>query len=69
MKDVNSDAASSPVAPFPMGIDAHWETEHRPVWNAREGAAEEQELVYEVSWIEERGMWRRFLRSRSKVQN
>jgi hypothetical protein len=29
----------------------------------------ERELVYEISWIAELGVWRRFLRSQRKVQN
>ena len=57
-----------PVA-FPTGLDVHWETEKRVVWNERERATEEQELIYEVSWICELGFWRRFLKSRRKVQN
>lgn len=57
-----------PVA-FPMGFDVHWETQKRVVWNERERATEEQELIYEVSWICELGSWRRFLKSRRKVRN
>ena len=58
----------TPVA-FPTGLDVHWETENRVVWNEREGITEKQELVYEVSWICELGTWRRFLRSRRRVEN
>ena len=64
-----SHAIAAPPAVFPEGVDAHLETENRLVWNAQEGAAEQQELVYEVSWIAELGVWRRFLRFRRKVQN
>lgn len=64
---IASDTASDPVVPFPVGIYVHWETERLPVWNARERMEEEQELVYEVSWIEELGAWRRFLTSQRKV--
>ena len=46
-----------------QGIDLHYETEHRLVWNERERANEERELVYEVSWIPELNTWRRFLRA------
>jgi len=60
--------ASIPLA-FPTGVDVHWETERRTLWNERECLTEEQELVYEVSWISELGAWRRFLRSRRKVHN
>jgi hypothetical protein len=54
------------VAVLPASVDAHWETQHRLVWNEQEYAAEE-ELVYEVTWIPELGAWRRFLRSRRKM--
>jgi hypothetical protein len=37
---------NSPAAVFPAGLDIHWETETRAVWNGQEHAAEEQELVY-----------------------
>ena len=56
------------LAIFSTGIDAHWETEIRTVWNARESTAEEHELVYEISWISELGAWRRFLRSERQVK-
>lgn len=55
------------LAVFTTRIAAHWETEIRTVWNAREFTAEEHELVYEISWISELGAWRRFLRSERKV--
>ena len=55
------------TAPFPERTDVHWETTNLQVWNAREGAAEQHELVYEVSWVDELGTWRRFLTSRRKV--
>jgi hypothetical protein len=50
-----------------QGIDLHYETENRLVWNERERGNEERELLYEISWIPELNTWRRFLRSqRSK---
>ena len=52
---------------FPGVSQAHWETENRIVWNERERANEPHELVYEISWISELGVWRRFLRSRRKL--
>ncbi|HUL15124.1 MAG TPA: hypothetical protein VLV88_03950 [Terriglobales bacterium] len=55
------------MAPFPEGSEAHFETANLEVWNSQEGSAEHQELIYEVSWIEELGMWRGFLKSRRKV--
>lgn len=59
---------STDLLAFPAGLDVHWETEKRVVWNERERVNEEEELVYEVSWICEIGVWRRFLKSRRKVQ-
>ena len=58
--------ATVACAPFPERTDVHWETTNLQVWNA-EGTAEQQELVYEVSWIKELGMWRRFLAPQLKV--
>lgn len=55
-------------AAFPAGLDVRWETDSWVMWNEQERAAEKQELIYEVSWIREIGTWRRFLRSRRKVQ-
>ena len=50
-----------------VGIDLHYETENRLMWNERERRNEERELVYEISWIPELSTWRRFLRAqRSK---
>lgn len=59
---------AAPVAIFPERVDVHWETESRLMWNEQERITEEQELIYEVSWIPELGVWRRFLRSRKKTQ-
>ena len=67
MIDVLSGYGASPL-PFPSGVDVHWETENRVLWNEQERSAEEQELIYEVSWIPELGVWRRFLRSRRRRQ-
>ncbi len=61
--------AAAEWAPFPERTDVHWEATNLQVWNAREGTAEQQELVYEVSWIKELGTWRRFLTSRRKVRS
>ena len=53
------------AASFPKGAaDTHWITENRVLWNQEHHKAEECELVYEVSWVPELSMWRRFLRSR-----
>jgi len=58
-----------PVPAFPAAVEARWETENRTVWNEQEHASEERELVYEISWIAEIGVWRRFLRSQRKARN
>ena len=55
------------VAAFPGAADVHWETQIRETWNDQECAVERQELIYEVSWIPELGVWRRFLRSLRKA--
>lgn len=65
--EAHSHSTAACVALFPERTDVHWETTNLPVWNALEGTAEQQELVYEVSWIKELGTWRRFLMSRRKV--
>lgn len=67
--EVPSEASAAYMAAFPERMDTHFETTNLPVSNPREGKVEEQELVYEVSWVEELGMWRRFLTSRRIVQN
>ena len=65
--EVHSHSTAACIAPFPERTDVHWETKNLLIWNAREGTAEQQELVYEVSWIKELGIWRQFLTSRRKV--
>jgi hypothetical protein len=52
-----------------VAVNAHWETENRTVWNERQHASEEHELVYEISWIPELGAWRRFLRSQRNLKS
>ncbi len=47
----------------------HWETQRRMVWNEREHTSEEREMVYEISWVAEIGLWRSFLRSQPKVKS
>jgi hypothetical protein len=56
------------AVPFPERTDVRWETTNLQVWNAREGTAEQHELVYEISWVTELGTWRRFLTSWRKVK-
>ena len=71
--DLMSAMATSTTFPsvqvFPVGSDDHWETQNRTAWNELQHASEERELVYEISWIAELGVWRRFLRSQRKVPN
>jgi hypothetical protein len=64
-----SQDASTAVVTFPAGVDVHWETENRVIWNEQERVTEEQELTYEVSWIRELDVWRRFLRSQRTVRH
>jgi hypothetical protein len=58
-----------PISGLPDGVDVHWETQRRVVWNEREHWNEEHELVYEISWIKELSLWRTFLRSHHKVND
>ena len=67
MSAVASSSAILPILGFPAGVDVYWETQRRVVWNEQERTREEHELVYEISWIKELGLWRRFLRSQRKV--
>ncbi len=62
-------AEALPVPVFLTGTQARWVTETRTVWNERDHTSEECELVYEISWIEELRIWRRFLRARRKVKS
>ena len=61
--------AALPVPAFPAAVEARWEAQNRTVWNELEHASEERELIYEIGWIAERGIWRRFLRTNRKVQS
>jgi hypothetical protein len=67
MSAVASSSAILPISDFPAVVDVHWETQRQVVWNEREHTREEHELVYEISWINEPGLWRTFLRSHHKV--
>lgn len=68
MSAVATYAAVLPVPGFPRGTRTRWETQYRMVWNHQEHTSEERELVYEISWVEELGLWRWFLRSQRKVK-
>ena len=69
MSAVASSSAILSILGFPAGVDVHWETQRRVVWNEQEHACEEHELVYEISWIKELGLWRTFLRANHKVND
>jgi len=69
MSAVASSSAILSISGFPATVDVHWETQRRVVWNGREHTREEHELVYEISWIKELGLWRTFLRSHHKVND
>jgi hypothetical protein len=58
-----------PEATFPRGVDTHWETVNRTMWNDQERMRDEHELVYEISWLAELGVWRSFLRSQRRLGN
>jgi hypothetical protein len=63
-----SNSVVLPVPGFPAGVDVHWETQRRIVWNEREHTSEERELGYETSWVAELDLWRGFLTSQRKVK-
>ena len=65
--EVQTEAAAE-CAPFPERTDVRWERTDLQVRNG-EGFVEQQELVYELSWIKELGTWRRFLTSRRTVRS
>jgi len=69
MSALSSSSAILLIRDWPDGVDVHWETQRRVVWNKRERSDEEHELVYEISWIKELGLWRTLLRSRRKVND
>jgi hypothetical protein len=69
MSAVASSSTILPVSGFPVGVEVHWETQRRVVWSEKEHTREEHELVYEISWIKELGLWRTFVRSHHKVSD
>ena len=62
-------ATALPLPTVPLGIDPHWEMENRTVWNEESHTNEVHEFVYEVSWIPELLLWRRFLRTHRVVSS
>jgi len=63
----NPHAVALPLPTAPLGTDRHYETENRTVWNDEKQTNEVHEFVYEVSWIQELGVWRRFLQTRRRA--
>jgi hypothetical protein len=62
MSTTNTHATALLLPVIPLGINLHYETENRTVWNQEKYTSEEHEFVYEISWIPDLGVWRRFLR-------
>ena len=62
MRTTNTYATALPVPVVPLGINPHYETENRMVWNEEKYTSEEHEFVYEVL-----GVWRWFLRTHRKA--
>lgn len=67
MRSASAHATAPLNVPAPTGINTYYETQNHVVWNDKEHANEQHEFVYEVSWIPELGMWRRFLRTHHKT--
>ena len=67
MRTSDAHARPLPVSTAPVGTDQHFETERRSVWDEDTHKYEEREFLYEVSWVPELGVWRRFLRSHRKA--
>jgi hypothetical protein len=67
MRTANTHGTALPVPIVQPGINLHYETESRMVWNDKKRMNEEQEFIYEISWIPELGVWRRFLQARRKT--
>ena len=56
-----------PIQAAPAGTNQRLETEQRTVWDEGTHTYETHEFVYEVSWVPELGVWRRFLRTHRKA--
>lgn len=67
MRTAHQHATALPVPAAPQGIDPHCETDNRVIWNDQAHTQEEHEFVYEISWVPELGVWRRFLRAHHKT--
>ena len=67
MGTLNSHATALQIPTTAPGTDRHYETDRRLVWNQETCSNEVLEFVYEVSWIPERNVWRKFLLTRRKL--
>jgi len=69
MQILASSSAVLPVRGFPEGVQVRGEMQPRVVRNEGADMNEVHELVYELSWIEELGLWRTFLRPHYMVKH
>jgi hypothetical protein len=69
MQILASSSAVLPVRGFPEGVQVRGEMQPRVVRNEGVHMNEVHELVYEISWIEEFGLWRTFLRPHHMVKH
>lgn len=67
MRMTHEHSIALPLPPAPLGVDPHCETDNRVIWNDQERTEEAHEFIYEISWIPELGVWRRFLRTHRKT--
>ena len=67
MQTIHEHSTALPIPAAPAGINPHCETDSRIVWNDQDRTPEHHEFVYEISWIPELGLWRRFLRAHHKI--
>ena len=66
MSTLNAHATPLQIPAAPTGTDRWYETDRRIIWNEKTHASEVHEFLYEISWIAERGVWRKFLLTRRK---
>ena len=69
MQILASSSAVLPVRGFSEGVQVRGEMQPRVVRNEGADMNEVHELVYEISWIEELGLWRTFLRPHHMVKH
>jgi hypothetical protein len=69
MQILASSSAALPVRGFPEGVQVRGEMQPREAWTEGADMNEVHELVYEISWIEELGLWHTFLRPHHMVKH